>query len=229
MTNDDTHETIDQSANQESADDESSDSNAEQKEKQANPWWQKPTIVTLLVAIIAAAAPISTAVQSWIQASSELELERYKHQTQIELEREKQLHEMRQKYLERVSSNQNIRVLEFLVAVEEDQKLKGWAEAELKIARGDLNTKQALYAETIRVVAQLANRSDSIDEAAADYKSFWELYDEKLLPVESAEVENLMVTIGNELKRLAAAQEKPSSGLKNLSFQLARTMKEELQ
>jgi hypothetical protein len=188
------------------------------KDKATNQWWQNPTTVTLLVAIVAAVPALTTGIQGFIQGRS-----------QLKLERNKQLHDMRQKYLDRVlSDTQNQGVLEFLVAVEEDQKLKTWAKAELAKTEGRIKTKQELYRETISVGAGLANQDGPIDQESPKYKDFWALYNEKLLPVESQAVESLMVRIGRELQQLSEHKKGPSEELKALSFTLASTMKEEL-
>ena len=77
-------------------------------------------------------------------------------------------------------------------------------------------------------MAKLANLTGSIDRGSGEYKQFWELYNEKLLPVESPEVESLMVAIGRELEALSSAGKTPSNELRQLSFRLASKMKEEL-
>ena len=83
-------------------------------------WWQNTAIVGLLVAIVAAVPPVTTGVQAYFNAKN-----------QLDLERSKQTHEVRQKYLDRVlSDEQDQKVLQFLVAVEEDQKLKSWAQVD---------------------------------------------------------------------------------------------------
>lgn len=198
-------------------------SEKEQKGKGKAPklWWQNPATVTLLVAIVAAVPALTTGVQGCISANSQLKLEQQKH-----------LYELRQKYLDRLlSENQNQRVLEFLVAVEADPNLKAWADAELEKTKGRIETKQDLYAQTIRVVAALANKKGPIDsksEQYEQYEQFWELYKEKLLPVESSKVEELMVKIGRELQELSSNQQEPTESLRKLSYTLASTMKEEM-
>ena len=195
-------------------------SNEERNGEDRSPkaWWQNPATVTLLVAIVAAVPALTTGVQGCVSANS-----------QYRLEQQKYLYELRQKYLDRLlSENQNRRVLEFLVAVEDDPTLKKWAEAELKKAEGRIETKKDLYEEAIRVVATLANKDGLIDPKSEEYEQFWQLYNERLLPVESPKVEELMVKIGRELQELSTQQQGPSESLRNLSFALASTMKEEL-
>jgi hypothetical protein len=191
----------------------------------AQKWWQSPTLVTLLVAIVASVSPLTAGVQGFFQA---------RHQQQ--LERTKQLNELRQRYLDRVLSDKvNKRVLEFLVAVEEDAGLQRWATAELKKTTDAIEQSEArqrskrdLYLETIRVVSTLAAGREPVTEQDASYVRFWGLYNQDLLPVESAEVESVMVLIGRELRQLAAQAGRPGERLRELSFTLARTMKEEL-
>jgi hypothetical protein len=179
-------------------------------------WWRDPTTITILAALLAAVPPITTAVQGWFQSRS-----------QLELTRSKQAHEIRQKYLDRVLSEaENRRVLQFLVAVEDDEKLKAWAQAELKSTEQRIKTKQELYSDAIRVVAKLANQEGPIDPASEPYKRFWELYNTDLLPVESQAAEAAMVEIGRELRTLEGSP--PNAKLKNLSFGLAATLKQEL-
>jgi hypothetical protein len=187
-------------------------------ERQQKSWWRNPATITLLVAIIAAVPPITTGVQAFFQSRN-----------QLELEKSKQLHEMRQKYLDRILSDvANRRVLEFLVAVEDDQRLKSWAQKELDSTERRIKSKADLYKETIRVVAALANQDKPIDANSTDYAKFWSLYNEELLPVESRDVETMMVQVGTELRRLSGGKNPPSAQLQNLSFGLASTMKREL-
>jgi len=181
-------------------------------------WWQNTATVGLLVAIIAAVPPLTTGVQAYFNSKN-----------QLALESSKQAYEIRQKYLDRVLSDvQNQKVLQFLVTVEEDQKLKSWAQDRLKETETRLATKQDVYRDAIAAVARLATQESPIDKQSKDVVRFWSLYNTELLPFESPEVEKLMVQIGHHLKALADAHERPTTDLQNLSFQLARTMKQEL-
>lgn len=181
-------------------------------------WWQNTAIVGLLVAIVAAVPPVTTGVQAYFNAKN-----------QLDLERSKQTHEVRQKYLDRVlSDEQDQKVLQFLVAVEEDQKLKSWAQDRLKETETRIATKQDVYRDAISTVARLATQEAPLDKQSKDFVHFWSLYNAGLLPFESREVEGIMVQIGNSLNALAEAHNRPTSDLQNLSFQLARTMKREL-
>lgn len=181
-------------------------------------WWKDPTTITLLVAIVAAVPPLTTGIQAYFHSRN-----------QLALEKSKQLHELRQKYLDRfLSDAENRRVLEFLVAVEEDSRLKAWALAELASTEQRIKTKEQLYRETISVVAKLANQSTSIDAGQPEYKRFWQLYNEALLPVETREVEAVMVQIGRDLRALVQSHKAPDEAFRNLSFTLAATMKREL-
>src|ERR1041384_2447158 len=149
------------------------------RKSQGTAWWQNPTSVTILVAIVAAIPPLTTGVQAFFHSNN-----------QLALEKSKQLHEMRQKYLDRFLSDvQNRRVLEFLVSVEEDPKLRSWAQKELNSTEQRIKSKEELYKETIAVVAKLANQNAAIDPQSDDYQRFWSFYNEKLLPVESRDVE----------------------------------------
>lgn len=186
--------------------------------RQPTAWWREPTTITILVAIVAAVPPLTTGVQVLVHSKN-----------QLALEKSKQLHEMRQKYLDRFLSDvQNRRVLEFLVSVEEDEKLNSWARKELKSTEQRIKTKEELYKEAIAVVARLANQDKAIDSQSEDYRRFWSLYNEGLLPFESREVEAVMVAIGRELRLLSAGGKTPGPQLQNLTFNLASTMKREL-
>jgi hypothetical protein len=188
------------------------------RKSQGTAWWQNPTSVTILVAIVAAIPPLTTGVQAFFHSNN-----------QLALEKSKQLHEMRQKYLDRFLSDvQNRRVLEFLVSVEEDPKLRSWAQKELNSTEQRIKSKEELYKETIAVVAKLANQNAAIDPQSDDYQRFWSFYNEKLLPVESRDVEAAMVAVGVELRRLSGERKPPSPALQDLSFRLASTMKREL-
>jgi hypothetical protein len=181
-------------------------------------WWQNTAIVGLMVAIVAAVPPVTTGVQGYFNAKN-----------QLDLERSKQTHELRQKYLDRILSDaQGQKVLQFLVVVEEDQKLKSWAQDRLKETEKRIATKQDVYRDAITTVASLATQESPIDRNSKDFLHFWSLYNAELLPFESREVEGLMVEIGRSLNALAEARQHPTPDLKNLSFQLARTMKQEL-
>ncbi len=182
-------------------------------------WWQNPTAVGVLVAVIAAVPPLTAGVQSWINARN-----------QLDLARAKQAHEIRQKYLDRILSDvQSRSVLQFLVDVEDDKKLRDWADKQLKeTERRIARTKPGAYEDAISTVAKLASQHEPIDKNSAAFKNFWSLYEEGLLPYESPQVESLMVNIGNQLNALAASGAPPNSDLQGLSYQLARTMKQEL-
>lgn len=181
-------------------------------------WWQNPSIVGLLVAIVAAVPPSTTAIQGWFDSRSKLDLER-----------SKQLNEMRQKYLDRyLSDAQSHRVLTFLRSVEDDERLKAWATQELAETEERLKSKQQLYEETIQIVAKIANQEGPLRSDSPQVVRFWDLYKVELLRIESSDVETKMVEIGRELKRLTEQSAPPSEDLKDLSFRLARLIKTEL-
>jgi hypothetical protein len=142
--------------------------------------------------------------------------------------------EIRDKYLTAVirDPRQEERVLEFVVATAEDDKIKGWAKKQLekatkKVARLDVTAveRKQLYLKTIGVVAQLADAAISQSEWEKQRKQFWHLYRSDLLPVESPEVESLMVRIGRDLNKCGPGQCKAIEGL---TYQLARQMKAEI-
>lgn len=181
-------------------------------------WWTNPTFVGLLTALVAAVAPVTTAIYTSITSNA-----------QLRLEEKKQIHAMRQEYLNRVlSDRQSERVLEFLVHVEEDERLKAWAQAELAKTESKIRTQKGLYLETMQLVSRLASLDAQIASDSLDYDRFWQLYRGELISVESREVEALMVQIGRELETLSARKDRPSSELKDLSFQLSLRMKHEL-
>lgn len=191
---------------------------SEDTDKPQREWWTNPTSVGLIATLIAAIAPVTTVIYTSITSNA-----------QLRLEERKQIHEMRQEYLNRVLTNrQSERVLEFLVYVEDDDRLLAWAKAELKKTESKIKTQEVLYIETMQLVSRLASLDDSIDANSADYARFWELYRGELISVESREVETLMVQIGKQLQSLSSRQMKPNSELENLSFQLSLTMKREL-
>lgn len=188
-------------------------------------WWKNPTTITLLVAIIAIMPPITIGIQESIQASNLLTLENRKH-----------LHTVRQEYLKHVlSEKQNRRVLEFLVAVEDDESLKSWAEKELdktntriESSAALFKTKDSLYRETIQIVSNLAYSASTIQATSNEYKRFIELYKGDLISVESIEVEALMVALRNTFETGIRREEPPGDKAQELSFKLALRMKEEL-
>jgi hypothetical protein len=139
---------------------------------------------------------------------------------------------MRQEYLNRVlNEKQSKRVLEFLIFVEEDERLRDWAKVELRKTEARIqakySSKEDLYMETMQLIARLANLDSAIDATSKDYERFWELYKGELISVESLEVEGLMVSIGQELKSLSRSSAPPSKTLKKLSFEIALRMKKE--
>jgi hypothetical protein len=196
-----------------------------QEKQQPLKWWQDPTTITLLVAIVAAVPPITTGVQGYIQAKNQQKLENKKH-----------LHAVRQEYLKHVlSEKQNRRVLEFLVAVEDDANLRSWAQSELNKTKSRIEelqtryaTKKDLYSETIQLVSRLAHSDRPIDPNSQDYKRFLQLYEGDLISVESVEVEGLMVALRREFEKSISQNIPPGEAAKEHSFKLALTMKEEL-
>ena len=188
-------------------------------------WWKNPATVTLLVAIVAAVPPVTTGVQGYFQATNQQKLEGRKH-----------LHAVRQEYLRHVlSEKQNRRVLEFLVAVEDDQSLREWAGKELsktntRIEESDkrFRTKDGLYRETIQIVSDLAHQDDPIAPNSDRYKRFIQLYEGDLISVESVEVEGMMVALRRSFEKSINERVPPGDEAKELSFKLALTMKEEL-
>lgn len=196
----------------------SENTRTKETDKTHREWWTNPAWVGLITALIASIAPVTTAIYTSITSNA-----------QLRLEERKQIHEMRQEYLNRVlTDRQSERVLEFLVHVEDDTRLKAWAEAELKKTESKIKTQEVLYIETMQLVSRLASLDNSIDASSADYIRFWGLYRGELISVESRQVETLMVQIGKELESLSSQQLKPNSEIKNLSFQLSLTMKREL-
>ena len=200
--------------------------NAENYSKeQFQTWWRNPTTITLLVAIIATVPPTTIGVQEYIQASNLQKLENKKH-----------LHAVRQEYLKHVlSEKQNRRVLEFLVAVEDDQSLKRWAEAELdktnyriESSATRFKTKDSLYRETIQIVSRLANSDKLIKVESPEFQRFIALYEGDLISVESVEVEAVMVALRSAFESSIEAGDPPGKTASELSFKLALRMKEEL-
>ncbi len=196
-----------------------------QTSDQSQAWWKSPTTITLIVAIIAAVPPITIGVQESIQANNLQQLENRKH-----------LHAVRQEYLKHVlSEKQNRRVLEFLVAVEDDESLKKWAEKELEKTNDRIETsairfktKDSLYRETIQVVSTLASRGKPIDPESPEFRRFIALYEGDLISVESIEVEGIMVALRNTFETSIENGNPPGDKATDLSFKLALRMKEEL-
>ena len=196
----------------------SENTRTKESDKAQREWWTNPTWVGLIATLIAAIAPVTTAIYTSTTSNA-----------QLRLEERKQIHEMRQEYLNRVlTDRQSERVLEFLIYVEDDERLKAWAQAELEKTESKIKTQDVLYTETMQLVSRLASLDNSIDASSEDFIRFWELYRGELISVESRQVEALMVQIGRELETLSSQQLKPSSKLDQLSFQLSLTMKREL-
>jgi len=111
-------------------------------------WWERAGALTLVTAIIAAVAPITTGVSGYFE---------------LQVSQEKNRFEMRDKYLERVidkdlGAEERERLFEFLVAVFEDDPLKDWAQEQL------FDATEELKQEVARV--QLENESLKTDMAS---------------------------------------------------------------
>jgi hypothetical protein len=87
----------------------------------SRPWWRKGSIITTLTAIIAAAVPVTTAVQA-----------HYEKERELALQKSKQDHEIRSSYLDRLDKpGGKLRTLRFVVATIEDPVMKRWAVEEI--------------------------------------------------------------------------------------------------
>ena len=189
---------------------------AEEKATRARqPWWRSGLTVTTLAAMISAVVPLTAQIQSW--------------KDQALKEKEKNF-EIRDKYLTTVirDPRHEQRVLEFIVATADDSKIRVWADSQLKQAQEKvavLDDRKRLYLETIRVVGKLADREAGEDEWQEQRVRFWHLYRTDLLPVESPEVESLMVRIGQIVDK---CQPSRCQAIESLAYQLARQMKAEI-
>lgn len=138
-------------------------------------WWERAGALTLVTAIIAAAAPITTGVSGFFE---------------LQVSKEKNRFEMRDKYLERVidkdlGPEERERLFEFLVAVFHDDPLKDWAQEQLNDATAELKkelskTQQENEALRTNVSSLLAEKAlytaklTALDEdvqAAQSFKS----------------------------------------------------------
>lgn len=183
--------------------------------KSRQPWWRSGLTVTTLAAIISAIVPLTAQIQSW--------------KDQALKEKEKNF-EIRDKYLATVirDPRHEQRVLEFIVATADDSKIRGWADSQLKRAKDKiaiLEDRKRLYLEAIGVVSKLAARKAPETEWQEQRARFWQLYRTDLLPVESPEVESLMVRIGQTVDECRPAQ---CQAIEGLAYQLARQMKAEI-
>lgn len=96
------------------------------------PWWRQKWPVSIVVATIAAVAPVTTAVHTWIESAA-----------QKALSAEKQRNEMRQQYLllaleKREDDSKRLPVLRFLAALDEPVLAK-WAAAELNVVQEEID------------------------------------------------------------------------------------------
>lgn len=119
-----------------------------------NPWWRQPIPTTIIVAIVAAVAPATTAVQTWLTRSTELELKELESRHQRSLELQKQEHEIQHRYLllaleKREDESKRLPVLRFLSKLQSEPVLSSWAKAELALVeeeirslRGELQTAE---------------------------------------------------------------------------------------
>jgi hypothetical protein len=179
------------------------------------PWWRSGLTVTTLAAIVSAVVPLTAQINSW--------------RDQALKEKEKNF-EIRDKYLATVirDPRHEQRVLEFIVATADDLKIRTWAVGQLNQAKEKvaiLENRKKFYLETIGVVGELADRGATKDNWEKQLTRFWHLYKTDLLPVESPEVEGLMVQIGHTLGTCRPGQ---CPNLEGLAYQLARQMKAEI-
>lgn len=146
-------------------------------------WWQKPHMIPLLVAIVAAMAPISTAIHGYYKSDLELKLAERKQVHLETLEREKQRHEIQSFYFKMAVENPDPvmrdRVLRFLL---QDSDLKKWAEEEFKAVSTLLQVRKerdeaitALHAKEEQVASSDAERTQLIREAKQLRKKVGEL------------------------------------------------------
>ena len=77
-------------------------------------------------------------------------------------------------------------------------------------------------------MAGISDTEGPLNPKSAEHERFWSLYRGDLISVESFDVEQLMVSIGDESIRLVAEKSGPSQKLKELSFELALTMKRKI-
>lgn len=183
------------------------------------PWWRSGRAVTSLAAIVSAIVPLTT----WQQSDREQKMKRLEASFQ-----------MRSNYFDTVLKNphREQRVLKFISMTTEDDKMKQWADAELKDITaqvknldGIADDRKRLYITTIGVVAKLASKDTSESDRKAAVDKFWKLYQAELLPVESPEVESLMVKIGAELNKTPSMD---YAAIQRLSYELASVMKAEI-
>jgi hypothetical protein len=118
------------------------------------PWWRQPIPTTVIVAIVAAITPATTAVQTWLTRSTELELKELESSHQRTLELQKQEHEIQHRYLllaleKREDESKRLPVLRFLSQLQSEPILSTWAKAELMLVeeeirslRGELQTAE---------------------------------------------------------------------------------------
>jgi hypothetical protein len=187
--------------------------------KLRQPWWRSGKSVTILAGIIGAIVPLTAQIQSWKEQAM----------------KEKELNfQIREKYLTAVlrDPRQEERVLQFIFSTADDNKVKLWADTELKAAKNNVAKldniaaqRKKLYFEAVGVVASLADSNTSETEWKAKQMRFWELYKHDLLPVESPAVEGLMVRIGRELNKCQPGR---CQILEGLAYELARQMKAEI-
>lgn len=103
--------------------------------------------------------------------------------------------------------------------------LQRFPDTQVKVAEGKVARERLYLHETLPTVTKLANDNTGDDERARATTRFWELYNAELLPVESPEVEGLMVLIGQALERCGPHK---CPEIRDLSFKLARQMKAEV-
>ncbi|WP_158619961.1 hypothetical protein [Corallococcus sicarius] len=184
-------------------------------------WWRSGRTVTAIIGMLAAIVPVTSGIQGLIQKEREAATTRDIQQL-----------EARERYLNTVLKDPHNAavVLRFIIATSDDSRVARWADIEkdaIESRLGEINRRRAaLYLETIDVVAKLA-KSPSLAGENADLVTFWRLYNSDLLAVESPEVEELMVQMGNVIKNCGAG-ECDRANLQRLAFRIAHEMKGEI-
>lgn len=111
------------------------------------PWWRSWNI-TALAALVAAITPVTAGVQEYFQKQTALELEVQKQDHQMELEQQKQVEQIYSGYLDRIADpHSRRRVLRFLAVTSSNPRVQEWARREVEIVDQEVAESRQEYVQ----------------------------------------------------------------------------------
>ena len=123
-------------------------------------WWRRGAVVIAITTILAAVAPVTSAIRAHFEIERDLALQESKQQHEMALDRERQLEQVRNASLDPLRPPaERVRALRFLLANAPDPALKKWAEAEKLALEAEL--KQPAERPLVQVGGPAPTHEDS--------------------------------------------------------------------